>query len=182
MKLSLAAAVVTAARSSLAFVQSPSAPRGLGSRLLAVDTQEKVAINGAAPEADVFQAARAEEEEEEPEPLVGYGSGPLEMNGVTTNGVKPEDEGLPWWWEYLFELPAFQTTPQGTECQFGDSANVLRTNIEQIYGGFPSLDGAPLAEGEITDIAEGTMFIGLQRYADKYGSPYKLCFGPKSFL
>ena len=26
------------------------------------------------------------------------------------------------------------------------------------------------------------MFIGLQRYQQQYGSPYKLCFGPKSFL
>ena len=32
------------------------------------------------------------------------------------------------------------------------------------------------------DIAEGTMFIGLMRYNQKYGSPFKLCFGPKSFL
>ena len=180
MKLSLAAAAVgTAARSSLAFVQSPSSPRGLGSRLFSVETEEKVAINGAAPDVKAFDKL---EEEVEAEPLVGYGTGPLEMNGVSTNGVKPGDEGLPWWWEYLFELPAFQTSPQGTDCTFGDSANVLRTNIEQIYGGFPSLDGAPLAEGEITDIAEGTMFIGLQRYNDQYGSPYKLCFGPKSFL
>ena len=26
------------------------------------------------------------------------------------------------------------------------------------------------------------MFIGLQRYQKTYNSPYKLCFGPKSFL
>lgn len=26
------------------------------------------------------------------------------------------------------------------------------------------------------------MFIGLQRYQQNYNSPYKLCFGPKSFL
>ena len=75
-----------------------------------------------------------------------------------------------------------QTSEPGTECTFGDSANVLRSNIEQIYGDFPSKDGCPLAEGEITDIADGTMFIGLQRYQQQYGSPYKLCFGPKSFL
>jgi cytochrome P450 len=49
-------------------------------------------------------------------------------------------------------------------------------------GGYDSLDGCPLGEGEITDIAEGTMFIGLQRYFRENGSPYKLCFGPKSFL
>jgi cytochrome P450 len=70
----------------------------------------------------------------------------------------------------------------GTDCTFGDSANVLRTNIEQIYGGYPSLDGCPLAEGDIADIADGTQFIGLQKYYRDNGSPYKLCFGPKSFL
>ena len=32
------------------------------------------------------------------------------------------------------------------------------------------------------DIAGGTMFIGLQTFYKKYGSPFKLCFGPKSFL
>ena len=31
--------------------------------------------------------------------------------------------------------------------------------------------------GEITDIADGTMFVGLQTYQNNYGSPYKLCFG-----
>jgi cytochrome P450 len=70
----------------------------------------------------------------------------------------------------------------GENIQFGDTAHVLRTNIEQIYGNYPSLDGCPLAEGELGDIAEGTMFVGLQNYFQRYGSPYKLCFGPKSFL
>jgi len=59
---------------------------------------------------------------------------------------------------------------------------VLKSNIEQIYGDSESRDGSPLATGEITDIADGTMFIGLQRYYQEHGSPYKLCFGPKSFL
>jgi cytochrome P450 len=39
-----------------------------------------------------------------------------------------------------------------------------------------------MAEGALDDIAEGTMFIGLQQYFSSNGSPYKLCFGPKSFL
>lgn len=94
----------------------------------------------------------------------------------------PNADGLPWWWELVWKLDIMQKGKQGEPITFGDSANVLRTNIEQIYGGYPSLDGCPLAEGEITDIADGTMFIGLQRYQDKYESPYKLCFGPKSFL
>lgn len=91
-------------------------------------------------------------------------------------------KGLPWWWDAVWTLDIMKTGQQGAKITFGDSANVLRTNIEQIYGGFPSLDGCPLAEGEITDIADGTMFLGLQRYFENYGSPYKLCFGPKSFL
>ena len=49
-------------------------------------------------------------------------------------------------------------------------------------GGYPSLDGCPIAEGDISDIGDGTMFIGLQRYQNEYDSPFKLCFGPKSFL
>jgi hypothetical protein len=91
-------------------------------------------------------------------------------------------EGLPWWWDMVWKLDMMKLGQDGDDIIFGDSANVLRTNIEQIYGGFPSLDGCPLAEGDITDIADGTMFIGLQRYFNNYGSPYKLCFGPKSFL
>jgi cytochrome P450 family 97 subfamily B polypeptide 3 len=91
-------------------------------------------------------------------------------------------EGLPWWWEYVWKLDIMKKGEPGTDCTFGDSANVLRTNIEQIYGGYPSLDGCPLAEGDIADIADGTQFIGLQKYYRDNGSPYKLCFGPKSFL
>lgn len=94
----------------------------------------------------------------------------------------PDAEGLPWWWDMVWKLDIMQKGEPGKDIVFGDSANVLRTNIEQIYGGYPSLDGCPIAEGDISDIADGTMFIGLQRYYQKYESPYKLCFGPKSFL
>lgn len=94
-------------------------------------------------------------------------------------GIDPDAEGLPWWWDAVWKLEVMQTGEPGTEVTFGDSANVLRTNIEQIYGGYPSKDGCPLAEGAIDDIGDGTMFIGLERYYKEYGSPYKLCFGPK---
>lgn len=91
-------------------------------------------------------------------------------------------EGLPFWWEAVWKLPIMKRGTPGEAIVFGDSAHVLRTNIEQIYGDYPSLDGCPLAEGELGNIADGTMFIGLQQYFQNYGSPYKLCFGPKSFL
>ncbi len=90
----------------------------------------------------------------------------------------PDAEGLPWWWDMVWKLDIMKKGEPGEDIIFGDSANVLRTNIEQIYGGYPSLDGCPIAEGDISDIADGTMFIGLQRYFETYQSPYKLCFGP----
>ena len=105
-----------------------------------------------------------------------------EVNGEAPAVPKPDAEGLPFWWEAVWELDIMKKGEPGEDIIFGDTANVLRTNIEQIYGGYPSLDGCPLAEGELNDIADGTMFIGLQNYFDRYGSPYKLCFGPKSFL
>ncbi|KAL7576510.1 hypothetical protein ACA910_018009 [Epithemia clementina (nom. ined.)] len=95
---------------------------------------------------------------------------------------KKDVEGLPWWWEWVWQLDLFQLGEPGTEIGLGDSAYVFRTNIEQMYGGYPSLDRCPMAEGALDDIGAGTMFVGLQNYYRQYGSPYKLCFGPKSFL
>jgi len=106
----------------------------------------------------------------------------IEQHGQVEADPEVEVEGLPWWWELVWKLDIMKLGEPGKEVIFGDSANVLRTNIEQIYGGYDSLDGCPLAEGELNDIADGTMFIGLQTFYKNYGSPYKLCFGPKSFL
>lgn len=78
--------------------------------------------------------------------------------------IDPDAEGLPWWWDLVWKLDVMKPGVPGTDCTFGDSANVLKNNIEQIYGGYPSLDGCPLAEGDIADIADGTQFIGLQKY------------------
>nr|AWN09469.1 Carotenoid hydroxylase CYP97B2 [Phaeodactylum tricornutum]QDL56928.1 P450 carotenoid hydroxylase CYP97B2 [Phaeodactylum tricornutum] len=103
-------------------------------------------------------------------------------SSVITTEKNPDAEGLTWWWEVVWDLDIMQVGKSGEEISFGDSANVLRTNIEQIYGGFHSLDGCPLAEGELADIGDGTMFIVLQNYYRNYGSPYKLCLGPKSSL
>ena len=63
-----------------------------------------------------------------------------------------EAKPLPFWWDAVWKLPIMQPTPPGTKCAFGDSALVLKSNIEQIYGGEPSADGCPLASGELNDI------------------------------
>ena len=93
-----------------------------------------------------------------------------------------ESDGLPWWWNLIWDLDMMKRGESGQDIIFGDIAHVLRTNIEQLYGDGPSLDGCPIAEGELSDIADGTQFIGLTNYQNTYGSPYKLLFGPKSFL
>ena len=93
-----------------------------------------------------------------------------------------DSDSLPWWWDAFWSLPFISPSPPGTKCTLSDSALVLKSNIEQIYGGAPSLDNCPLATGALDDIADGTMFVGLQTYFRQNNSPYKLCFGPKSFL
>jgi hypothetical protein len=146
---STALAILSAASATYAFVPRPLTP---------------VLKNANARSTQQLYALGVKEKEETTTATTGS-----TVNGSVeqADSTDPDAEGLPWWWEYLFKLPALQPAPQGTDCTFADSAtNVLRTNIniEQIYGGFPSLDKCPLGEGEITDIADGTMFIGLQRY------------------
>jgi hypothetical protein len=111
-------------------------------------------------------------------------------NGVQQQQQGDTADGLPWWWEFVwnnfdFLKPTSNDTGidlSATPVTLGDSATVLRYNIEQLYGGYKSVDGCPVATGALDDLAEGTMFVGLQNYYQSYGSPYKLCFGPKSFL
>ena len=71
-------------------------------------------------------------------------------NSIPTQGKK--SDGLPWWWELVWKLDIMKKGEPGQEVIFGDSAHVLRTNIEQIYGGYPSLDGCPIAEGRLKRI------------------------------
>ena len=42
--------------------------------------------------------------------------------------------------------------------------------------------GAPIAEGEAKGMLEGSLFLVLQTYYEKYGGVFKLLFGPKSFI
>lgn len=39
---------------------------------------------------------------------------------------------------------------KGEPLTLGDTMHVFRSNIEQIYGGFPSVDGTPLAAGDLS--------------------------------
>ena len=70
-------------------------------------------------------------------------------------------------WEIVWKLPVMRPGEQGSPIKFGDSANILRRNIEQIYGNEPSIDGAPLATGEIDGLLTGSLFLGLKDYYHK---------------
>jgi hypothetical protein len=88
------------------------------------------------------------EEKKETDQSTPAGDGFGVNDAGTVNGEvspDPNAEGLPWWWELVWKLDIMKKGEPGEPIKFGDSANVLRTNIEQIYGGYPSLDGCPLA-------------------------------------
>jgi len=115
---------------------------------------------------------------ESDEPMLSGVKGPVNL-------VKEgEVEGLPWWWEAFWTLPFTARGKQGEPLCLGDTMHIFRTNIEQIFGGEPSYDGAPLATGDLASagLTDGTMYLGLQKYQENFGDVYKLCFGPKSFM
>jgi len=85
-------------------------------------------------------------------------------------------------WKNVWKLDLFKRGAQGEPCTFGDMAHIFRTNIEQIYGNEPSIDGCPVAEGVLDGIQIGSLFLGIQKYYKEFGPAYKLCFGPKSFI
>jgi len=115
---------------------------------------------------------------ESDEPMLSGVKGPLNL-------VKEgEVEGLPWWWEAFWALPFTARGKVGEPLCLGDTMHIFRTNIEQIFGGEKSYDGAPLATGDLASagLTDGTMYLGLQKYQEGFGDVYKLCFGPKSFM
>lgn len=89
---------------------------------------------------------------------------------------------LPGYWDSIWKLPFMQGSAPGTPLTFGDTAQTFKDNIEQLFGGYPSKDGAPLAAADVSDIDLKALFLGMKSYFDRYGSVFKMCFGPKSFM
>ena len=79
-------------------------------------------------------------------------------------------------WDNVWKLPIMKPgNPGQSPTTFGDAALVLKSNILQLYGNEPSVDGAPLAVGEIEGLLEGSLFLGLKFYYDKVLRMYSLC-------
>mmetsp|Transcript_147 Transcript_147/g.368 ORF Transcript_147/g.368 Transcript_147/m.368 type:complete len:756 (-) Transcript_147:467-2734(-) len=95
---------------------------------------------------------------------------------------KADQEGLPFWWKYFWKLPFTQPGKQGAPLKLGDTMQIFKANIEEIYGGYPSVDGTPIATGSLDGLTDGTMYLALHSFQQEFGPIYKLCFGPKSFI
>ena len=94
-----------------------------------------------------------------------------------------EPEPLPAIWDWFWDaMPFLRAGKKGEPLGLGDVARTFKTNIEQIFGNIPAPDKAPLAAADVEGLDFQAIFLALKTYFDRYGSVYKMCFGPKSFM
>ena len=94
-----------------------------------------------------------------------------------------EPEPLPEIWNWFWDaMPFLAAGKKGEPLGLGDVARTFKTNIEQIFGNMPAPDKAPLAAADVEGLDFKAIFLALKTYFDRYGSVYKMCFGPKSFM
>ena len=94
-----------------------------------------------------------------------------------------EPEPLPEIWGWFWDnFPPLAAGKKGEPLTLGDVARTFKINIEQIFGNIPAPDKAPLAAADVEGLDFQAIFLALKTYFDRYGSLYKMCFGPKSFM
>ncbi len=94
-----------------------------------------------------------------------------------------EPEPLPDIWHWFWDaMPFLAAGKKGEPLGLGDVARTFKINIEQIFGNIPAPDKAPLAAADVEGLDFQAIFLALKTYFDRYGSVYKMCFGPKSFM
>ena len=94
-----------------------------------------------------------------------------------------EPEPLPEIWDWFWDaMPFLKAGKVGDALTTGDVARTFKINIEQIFGNIPAPDKAPLAAADVEGLDFQAIFLALKTYFDRYGSVYKMCFGPKSFM
>jgi hypothetical protein len=94
-----------------------------------------------------------------------------------------EPEPLPGIWHWFWDaMPFLAAGKKGEPLGLGDVARTFKINIEQIFGNIPAPDKAPLAAADVEGLDFQAIFLALKTYFDRYGSVYKMCFGPKSFM
>ena len=94
-----------------------------------------------------------------------------------------DPEPLPEIWDWFWDaMPFLRPGKPGEPLGLGDVARTFKINIEQIFGNIPAPDGAPLAAADVEGLDFQALFLGMKTYFDRYGSLFKMCFGPKSFM
>jgi hypothetical protein len=80
-----------------------------------------------------------------------------------------EAEPLPKVWDLFWEyFPPLKPGHKGEPLTFGDVARTFKVNIEQIFGGVPAPDGAPLAAADVEGLDFQALFLGMKTYFDQY--------------
>merc|ERR1719482_454965 len=97
--------------------------------------------------------------------------------------TQQEPKPFPGIWDWFWDaMPFLRAGKPGEPVTTGDVARTFKVNIEQIFGSIPAPDGAQLAAVDIEGVDFQALFLGIKAYFDRYGSVFKMCFGPKSFL
>merc|ERR1719482_1450338 len=97
--------------------------------------------------------------------------------------TRQEPKPFPGIWDWFWDaMPFLRAGKPGEPVTTGDVARTFKVNIEQIFGSIPAPDGAQLAAVDIEGVDFQALFLGIKAYFDRYGSVFKMCFGPKSFL
>ena len=98
----------------------------------------------------------------------------------TLLSMNKEPEPLPEIWDWFWDtMPLLKAGKKGEPLGLGDVARTFKVNIEQIFGSIPAPDGAPLAAADVEGLDFKALFLGMKTYFDRYGSVFKMCFGPK---
>ena len=78
-----------------------------------------------------------------------------------------EPEPLPEIWDWFWDtMPFLRAGKPGEPLGLGDVARTFKVNIEQIFGGVPAPDGAPLAAADVEGLDFKALFLGMKTYYD----------------
>jgi len=167
-------------------------PRRAAPRLVATEDEEEApakegtATKGGSVEGSHRDASITDDSElpDAPEFMEWFTNTPLAISKTLARQSAPKPyTPMPKVWDWAWDtLPFLKAGAKGEDITFGDTARTFKANIEQLFAGYPSRDGAPLAAADVSGLDFEALFLGMKAYFDRYGSVFKMCFGPKSFL
>lgn len=142
-------------RTALAAAPRPcTAPHVRRSAPVAVVTDEEAspATPARAPRGSAL--TEASELPDAPEFTEWFTNFPLAMSKTLARQSAPKPQTpMPGIWTWAWDtLPFLQPSKKGEDVSLGDTARTFKANIEQLFAGYPSRDGAPLAAADVQNI------------------------------